>query len=221
MRRLILLLALVMPWSVKRWLLNKGLGYSIHRKARIGFSWVDVDLLVMHEGSRIGRFNVVRKLRCVELKSHSNIGQWNFITCFRSSRSAAFSQLRDRDPSLYLGSHSSITMRHLIDCNQTVRIGDFATIAGYGSQLLTHSIDIYSNCQMAHPIEVGDYTFVGTGCILLGGSSLPSFSVLGAGAVLRDSFTEQYCLYAGIPARKVKSIDKSAPYFSRTTGHVL
>ncbi len=45
----------------------------------------------------------------------------------------------------------------LIDCTARVRIGAFATIGGFRSQLLTHSIDFEAGRQTAEPIEIGEY----------------------------------------------------------------
>ena len=56
----------------------------------------------------------------------------------------------------------------------------------------------------------------GTGCILLPGSALPDYSVLGAGAVLTKAHERTGCLYAGSPAKEIKSLDvESIPYFKR------
>jgi acetyltransferase-like isoleucine patch superfamily enzyme len=82
--------------------------------------------------------------------------------------------------------------------------------------MLTHSIDVYNNRQDAKPIRIGKYCFVGTGCILLPGSELPDYSVLGAGAVLTKAHTKPGCLYAGSPAKEVKELDVDViPYFKR------
>ena len=49
---------------------------------------------------------------------------------------------------------------------------------------------------------------------------LPDYSVLGAGAVLNKKYDERYKLYAGVPARPVKDIDRNAKYFDRLSGFV-
>jgi acetyltransferase-like isoleucine patch superfamily enzyme len=112
-------------------------------------------------------------------------------------------------------------MRHIIDCNERVVIGRFSTIAGYRSQILTHSIDIYNCRQHAEPIKIGDFCFIGTGCILLGGAVLPSYCVLGAGSVLTSRFTSENALYAGTPAVHKKTFDDNVAYFTRSVGSVI
>lgn len=218
--KLKLLISLFLPWSLKRILLSTVANYSIAKDARIGFSWVCVSELVLESGARIGNFNIIQKLDRLHLGAESSIGQGNYVTCFRDESSNSYKHLPLRDRSLYVGTSSAITMWHLIDCNESVRIGSFSTIAGYSSQLLTHSIDLHQNRQHAEKIEIGDYCFVGTRCIVMGGSRVPSYCVLGAGALLNKAFDKQYRLYAGLPAVEVKEYPKSFPYFNRTQGSV-
>ena len=121
---------------------------------------------------------------------------------------------------LLLGTHSAITSRHLLDCTNTVSIGPFTTIAGFRSQILTHSIDLAVNRQNSAEVKIGAYCFVGTGCIVLPGASLPDYCVLGAGAVLNQPVSESHTLYAGVPAHAVKKLPADSGYFNRPRGFV-
>jgi acetyltransferase-like isoleucine patch superfamily enzyme len=102
-----------------------------------------------------------------------------------------------------------------------VSIGAFTTVAGYRSQLLSHSIDLQQNRQHSEPITIGAHCFVGTACVILGGSVLPDHSVLGALSLLNKPHTEPWSLYAGHPARWMKAIDSQAAYFNRSQGFVV
>jgi acetyltransferase-like isoleucine patch superfamily enzyme len=121
---------------------------------------------------------------------------------------------------LILGEHAAITNRHLIDCTDRVTIGKFTTIAGFQSQLLSHSIDIEKNRQDSKPICIGDYCFLGTNCVLLGGSALPDYSVLGAKSLLNKAHMETHRLYGGVPAKPLKELARDLAYFKRTEGFV-
>jgi serine acetyltransferase len=61
---------------------------------------------------------------------------------------------------------------------------------------------------------------VGTDCVLLGGSALPSYSALGAKSLLNKAHSETHCLYAGVPAKPVKSLGSDMKYFQRESGFV-
>jgi len=175
----------------------------------------------MAASARIGHLTVCKGLERLQLGESALIGNLNWITAFPKGDSLGFfAREIEREPELVLGPHAAITHRHLIDCTDKILIGDFSTFAGFRSQILTHSIDIALSSQSSAPVTVGKYCFVGTGSILLKGSSLPDKSVLGAGSVLTKSQTEGGSLYAGNPARHIKYFDGSENYFSRIDGIV-
>ena len=216
-----MLMSMFLPWEIRRSLLEKQLSYQIHPSCRIGFSWILPTRLIMEEGSRIGNLTVCKNIDLLHLKTHASIGNGNWITGFPLGPSRHFAHQQDRHPQLIVSEHSAITHRHLIDCTDSVVIGKFTTVAGFQSQVITHTIDIEKNRQTSSPIRVGDYCFVGTNCVLLGGSALPAFCVLGAKSLLNKSFTESYQLYGGVPARAIQKLSPDLEYFRRTEGFVF
>lgn len=214
-------LCVIAPWSLKRRMLIRFFRYEIDVTARIGFSWIYPAKLIMKANTKIGSLNVAVHLDSIQMDSFSTISRSNWITGFASGTdSKHFNHQKDRISSLTIGEHSAITKNHHIDCTNSIEIGKFSTIAGYQSQLLTHSIDIFMNRQHSMPIKIGDFCFVGTNVVILGGSELPSFSVLGAKCLLNKSFTEEYSLYGGVPAKHISMLPSEAEYFSRTSGFV-
>ncbi len=219
MNKLIKLLVIFLPWCIRYRVLNILYKYDIHPTAHIGLSYFYPKYLKMDEGSSVGHFNVAIHLDKVVIGRNTSISRDNWITGFETgSTSKHFAHDTDRSSALIIGMESAITKGHHIDCTNVVKVGDFVTIAGYSSQLLTHSIDIYEGRQDSHPITIGDYCFVSTGVKILGGSTLPPYSALGAGAVLTKSYSEQWTLYGGVPAKPIKAIPKEAKYFSRING---
>lgn len=54
-------------------------------------------------------------------------------------------------------------------------------------------------------ITIEDDVWLGAGCIIMPGVTVKKGSIIGAGAVvLKD--TEEFCTYAGVPAKKIKTI---------------
>jgi acetyltransferase-like isoleucine patch superfamily enzyme len=218
--QILMLFAMVLPWSWKRSFLEKQFGYSIHPSSYIGFSWILPRRLVMEQNSRIGHLTVCKNIDLLHLGAHAIVGPLNWITGFPSGPSRHFAHQPDRHPELIVGTHAGISSRHMIDCTDRVQIGAFATIGGFRSQLLTHSIDLAANRQAAEPIDIGEYCFVGTSCVLLGGSSLPHHSVLGAQSLLNKRWEQSYRLYGGVPAKPLKELSQDMEYFRRTEGFV-
>jgi len=216
------ILSILLPWRLRRLVLNKFFNYEIHRSARIGLAWIFPGKLIMAPGSRIDHFSVAIHLDKIDLGENSTIGRSNWITGFPTkSSSLHFKHQSERKAELKIGISSSITKKHHIDCTNLITIGNFSTVAGYQSQLLSHSINILENQQDSAPISIGDYTFVGTNVVILGGASLPNYSVLGAKSLLNKTFTEGYTIYGGVPAKAVGTISKEAKYFNRTEGFVV
>lgn len=210
-----------LPWRLRRWCLMRCFGYEIDATARIGWAWIFPRRLQMGPRSQIGHGTVAVHLDEIRLEESAGIGRLTWITGFPSGTgSAHFGHVTDRVSRLWLEPHAAITNRHLIDCTCEVRVGAFATVAGFRSQVLTHSIDVVRNRQDAQPIAIGPRSFVGTGCILLGGARLPACSVLGAGSVLNKAYEASHTLYAGQPARPIKPLDPGARYFQRESGFV-
>ena len=221
-RKIIKVLLIFFPWRIRRKLLEKFYGYKIHPTARIGLSYIYPRYLEMGRGSRISHLNVAIHLDKIVLGENSSIGRQNWITGFPTDTNAIpFSHDLQRKSELLVGCDSAITQKHYIDCTNAIHIGNFVTVAGFQSQLLTHSIDIYKSRQESYPIVIGDYSFISTNVIILGGAILPSYSVLAAGAVLVNAYNKEYMIYAGVPAKPKKEITKEAKYFSRKTGYVL
>ena len=210
-----------MPWKLKRLILIHVFHYKIHPTAHIGLSYIYPKYLEMEEGSSIEHFNVAIHLDKIIIGKNSSIGRKNWITGFPTgTESPFFKHDKKRKSELIIGKESAITKNHHIDCTNSIHIGDYVTIAGYNSQLLTHSIDVYESRQDSHPITIGDYCFVSTGVIILGGAVLPPYSLLAAGAVLTKPYTDSWIIYGGVPAKPIKEMPKNAKYFKRINGFV-
>jgi len=220
-KAILMLLSFLLPWQLRRSFLEKQFGFQIHPTARLGLAWILPTRLIMEEGSAIGTATVCKNIDLLHLKAYATIGRGNWITGFPAGRSRHFAHQPDRRPELILGEHSAITNRHLLDCTNSVMIGRFTTFAGFHSQIISHSIDLEQNRQSSKPVRIGDYCFVGTNCVLLGGSALPDFCILGAKSLLNKAFTDPYQLYAGVPAQPFKALSRSCKYFQRTEGFVV
>lgn len=213
--------AVILPWPLQRIVLNKWFGYEIHPTAKIGLAWVFPSHLKMGAGARIDHFTIAIHLDRIEIGENSTIGRSNWITGFpTASDSKHFKHQPDRVSALLMGKNSAITKQHHIDCTSLIQIGDFVTVAGYQSQILTHSINVYENIQDSKPVIIGDYTFIGTNTVILGGAVLPDHSLLAAKSLLSKAYTENWKIYGGVPAKPISDIPGDAKYFIREDGFV-
>ena len=224
MKILIQLLGWLLPLSWRKKLYAKAFGWKFGPGARIGRSLLLCRDLTMGEDAGIGDFNIVRRIDALTIGDHSGFCHLNWITgfaTFPTGNKITFEHIKDRKCEIVLGQHTAITSRHFIDCTGGIKVGSFTTIGGVRSQILTHSIDPYESRQTCKPITIGDYCFIGTGSILLPGSSLPNYSILGGGSVLTRKQEQEYALYAGNPACVKKDLSQcEVKYFKRLVGFV-
>lgn len=210
---------MLLPWRLRRSALSVLFGYRIDPSARIGFSVISVKNLNMAPRARIGHLTRIKGLQELSIGEAASLGNLNWVTAFPLGHQRHFAD-SNRNPSLLIERHAAITHRHLIDCTDKVVVGEFSTVAGWRSQILTHAIDVVESRQMAAPIVIGRYCFVGTGVIVLKGAALPDYSILGAGSVLAGTMRDNFTLYSGVPAGAVKPLDQHAKYFLRAEGYV-
>lgn len=211
MRDLILMGLWLLPASRIKNRLLTAVGHRVAdaATARSNLVW-KVRSIELAPHSRINRWNLIKGMREVRLAEYATIGKNNIITAH-----AAYAQLRGGGR-LELGEHSYVTSRHGLDCSGSFSLGAFSALAGFGSQVLTHSVDLSRNAQSAYPVVIGERSFIGARCLLLGGGRLPQRSVLAAGSVLTDAERTEQGLWAGVPAR-FKSV-MSGEWFDRTVG---
>ncbi|MCK1550847.1 acyltransferase [Bradyrhizobium sp. 177] len=215
MKLLASLLILLLPWRLRRLVLQSLFGYEIDPQATVGFSIILAKKVVLRDRSRIGHLTFVKGLDELSLGRSGRLGNLNWITGYSSSNEST-----GRYSALFIGDHAAVTHRHLLDCADRISIGNYSTVAGWNTQFITHSIDLRVSRQTSMPIRVGKYCFVGSRSLLLKGAELPDYSILGAGAVLTEKLTEEFCIYGGVPARKVGVARDDLEYFRREVGFV-
>ena len=213
---LLQILLMPLPWRVRRWALEEIFGFEISPSARVGFSIVAPSFLRLATNSSIGHLNFVRGMELIDLGEGALIGPLNWIYGISARELSS----TDGTSALILGEGACITGRHMIDCSAPISLGKFSLVAGYGSQMLTHSVDLVKNRQGAKAIGIGDYALVGTRSVVLGGATLPGYSALGAGSTLRHDYQGEYTIYAGVPAKRVAETDPTADFFHRTEARV-
>lgn len=216
LRLLVAVLALLAPGGVRRWLHVRLLGAEIHPTARLGRSLVDVDHLVLEEGSVIGPLNLIRGCALVHLGPEAQISALVWVNAVRQD-SPAFAD-RNRRPALVMGRKALITTLHLLDACDTISLADYAVIAGFWTLVQTHAYDMERMAQAARPVRIGDHSLVASRCTLLPGAVVADSSVVAAGAVVTGPLKEAH-LSGGVPARAVRPLDPAAPFFHRVTSH--
>jgi len=87
-------------------------------------------------------------------------------------------------------------------------IGDYTQIAP-NVVIVTANHDLYDTRKhVLAPVKIGKYCWIGAGAEIMPGVELGDWTVVGAGAVVTSSFPEGYCVIGGVPAKKIKDLEK-------------
>ena len=208
MKRIRCLALMLLPSSLKI-LVLRWLGHEIGRDVRIGYSYLDVESIVLENGVRIGHFNYFKNLRRLTMREGARIGGY----CNWFTATAANDEGNPDFGCLEVGRGSNMTARHYFDLQAGIVIGDETLIAGFGSVFLTHTYtpDL-RNVNAA--IRIGSRCYVGSHVILLPGIAVGPCSFIGAGAVITKDFSaESGVLLAGNPARIKRKYSTDSWFF--------
>ncbi|HWF56526.1 MAG TPA: hypothetical protein VG223_17940 [Solirubrobacteraceae bacterium] len=214
MRLAIALLMIVLPQRLKHEIARRVLGWDIAPTAYIGPSIIVVKKLTMGPGASIGPRNVIRTLEELRLEEGASIATRNWITGWPLGIEV-FARSPNRYPCLILHRYAMITDAHEIDCSDRVELGEYAAVAGFRSQILTHSLNLVRDKFETAPVEIGARSAVMSGCILMSGTRVPARSIVSAGSVVNTKLTKELTFYRGNPAEPYRDLPERIQFFQR------
>lgn len=90
-----------------------------------------------------------------------------------------------------------------------IKVGKGCQIApNVGIITTNHNMYDISQHVSGRDVILGEYCWVGMNSVILPGVSLGPHTVVAAGAVVTKSFEEGYCVIGGVPAQKIKTLEK-------------
>lgn len=206
------LLVAVLPSPLRRPLGRMLLGWDVDRSAHIGRSLILARKVVLGPGASIGSFNMIRGLEELRLEEGASIATRNWISC-PPAAAQVFTHSPRRYPALILGKHAMITVAHEIDCSDRVELADHARLAGFRSQILTHSLDLVRDRWATSPVELGEQSVVMSGCVLQNGTRVPRRAIISAGSVINTRLKAEQTFYRGNPAEAIRPLPDTLRYW--------
>jgi carbonic anhydrase/acetyltransferase-like protein (isoleucine patch superfamily) len=218
MRLLWALLVCYLPSPLARRVAIWFLHWDIHPTAYLGRSLIRVGHVSMGPRTTIGPRNNIRGLAELRMAEGSDIATRNSITAFPKAarlEDDVFPHSPNREPVLLLGVGAKITDNHEIDCSDRVELGRHAALAGFASQILTHSLNLVTDRQTTNAVVLGDHCAVMSGSIIQSGCSIPARAIISAGSVVTTRLTQEQAFYRGNPAELVRELPDHLAYFHR------
>jgi acetyltransferase-like isoleucine patch superfamily enzyme len=210
-KNLVMLVVFLLPASRAKNFVLRCLGHPIDRTAQIGPNLVvGVSRFEAGPGAKVVIGNVFRGLAEVSLAPGVSIGQLNWFTA-----APLFVGTTAEAAKLVLADNALITSRHYVDCSGGVFLDAYSMVGGVRSILLTHQANHVTGRQECAAIRIGEYSLLNGANRMVAGSALPARSMTGIGAVVLPGLSAPARLYAGVPARDVKSVEGSE-MFRRT-----
>lgn len=98
-----------------------------------------------------------------------------------------------------------------IEASNGIFIGDYSNI-GPNVGLISANHNLINNAlhDAAPPIKIGKHCWIGMNAVVLPGTILGDFTIVGAGAIVTRSFETGYIVIAGNPAVVIKQLDRAA-----------
>ncbi|PWT72746.1 MAG: hypothetical protein C5B59_15005 [Bacteroidetes bacterium] len=95
-----------------------------------------------------------------------------------------------------------------IQGNGGIIIGDYTQI-GPNVVMVSANHDLYdSRKHVPKKIKIGKYCWLGAGVKILPGVELGDWTIVGAGAVVTQSFPDGHCVIGGVPAQILKKLER-------------
>jgi hypothetical protein len=210
-------MCIVLPWKIRRLILNILPGFSIHSQAYVGLSVILADQCELAAKAYVGHFNYIGRLDILHMGEDSVIGNFNWVAGLSSRmNSPYFRSKANRRSELIMHEATMMMHRNHIDCTDRIEFGPYSALAGVRSQMITHGVNPMSSRQTCSAITIGAYTMVGAGSIIMKGVNIPDYCVVAAGSVVSQVGRESYSLIGGNPAVHQRSIPETAKLFKRT-----
>src|SRR5215218_2726231 len=198
-------------------------GYKIGKRVRLGFSIIDAPECVIADDVSVGPFNIFTGVDKLSIGDHTRIGVANIFRGGEEIRIGRYCEIlrlneinsipepdivNVADPRFILGDGSMIAASHKIDFTDRVEFGKRVILGGRNSSVWTH------NRQKTLPVEIGDYSYVGSEIRIAPGGTVPPKCIVGIGSVITKKFKNEYWLIAGVPAAEVKELDEDGRFLT-------
>lgn len=202
------------PSAVKVPVYRTVFGFRIAKGAKIGISILDVDQFDMGEGASIGHGNLLTRTQKVHIGAGAEIGYGNVLRGGAEIQLQPYSTVfrfnilnsipdndcsTDTDPRLLLGEGAYVVSGHRLDFTDRISLGKNVVLAGRGSSLWTHQ------AQSSAPIDIGEFSYLGSEVRVAPGAALGPMSILGMGSVLASNW-DGHAVFGGVPAKPIRPI---------------
>ena len=192
MKKIFYIFAVFLPNPIKIFIYRTFFKWKIGKNGKVGFSFIYAERVVLKDNVKIGHFNVINRLKYLEIGENSKIGNFNKI--YGSGKIGW-------ENCFIAGNNLGITSSHLFDVGGGIYIGNSVTVAGINSQIWSHEISLEQAKLIPKSTHIGSNIYIGSSVLLAPGCTIPSNSIVGLGAVVPAKLkSDDFSLIIGNPA---------------------
>lgn len=165
------------------------------------FTILDATEIKLGNYSFIAGFNLIHRLKRLEMGSGTRLSSFNWITGAGTG-------------TLAFGDNSAATRLHFFEASGNINVGANTIVAGRGTHFLTHGISS-RNLDDVRPITIGPWCYIGSSSRFVPGSGVSKGTFVGMGSVVTKFIYDEFVLVAGSPAIPKKKLSAEDIYFKR------
>lgn len=175
------------------------------KNAKIGFSFIVAESIVMDDNTSVGHFNYVN-IKRLHFEKGGSIKHLNFIkgdfsifigenAWIRTQNKISATRGTYHDVNLVLDKYAKIGVKQLLDMTDSITIGESSMLAGADTQIWTHSF-LFSKTEKKYaridsPVVIGKHCYIGARCTILSGVNIADAITVGACTCVSKSLNVQ------------------------------
>lgn len=150
-----------------------------------------------------GKTFIINKLKQIKRRFYIwKLGLKHVDKTFLANKGASISKDFCAGAYSYVGGHSTICPKVTIG-NFTMLAHDVMILGGDHNYKNAGIPTVFAGRDVTRPTKIGDDVWVGAGSIIMAGVTIGDGAIIAAGSVVTKD-VEAYCIYGGVPAKKIK-----------------
>ena len=150
-------------------------------------------------------FNILKFIAFISRIFSNNLYMHLIVKAYQINGANIIGMPAYLDKSAHIDTSGGLTIGKnvVISVNAIILTHDCSFLCRYSAKKITPPTNIL-NTLAFKPVTIGDHSFIGAGAILLPGTQIGKYCIIGAGAVVKGIIPD-HAIFVGNPARQIGS----------------
>ena len=148
-------------------------------------------------------FNILKFLAHTSRVFSNNLYMHLIVKAYKINGAKIIGKPAYIDNSAHIDTSGGLTIGEnvVISVNAIILTHDWSFLCRYNARKISPSVKAFDTLAFK-PITIGDHSFIGAGAILLPGTQIGKYCIIGSGAVVKGTIPD-YAIVVGSPARQI------------------